>query len=126
MPEPRLEIHPDVKDDDLVEITSYIASDNPVAAGYVYEAITGLFNELARHPLMGTEYSPLRRSLKGIRMMVVTEYPNYLIYYRPLPVCAFFMSCTPPAMRLTTLASTAGSNHSSTYELPSLRCRPTG
>lgn len=85
MPEPRLEIHPDVKDDDLVEITSYIASDNPVAADHVYEAITELFNQLARHPLMGTEYSPLRRSLKGIRMMVVTEYPNYLIYYRPLP-----------------------------------------
>jgi plasmid stabilization system protein ParE len=23
--------------------------------------------------------------LKGIRMMVVTEYPTHLIYYRPLP-----------------------------------------
>jgi plasmid stabilization system protein ParE len=85
MPETRLEIHPDVKDHDLVEVTSYIASDNPVAADDVYEAITELFVELARHPLLGTEYSPLRRSLKGIRMMVVTGYPNYLIYYRPLP-----------------------------------------
>lgn len=67
MPETRLEIHPDVKDHDLVEITSYIASDNPVAADDVYDAITELFVELARHPLLGTEY------------------PNYLIYYRPLP-----------------------------------------
>ena len=85
MPEPRLETHPDVQNDDLVEITSYIASDNPVAADHVYEAITGLFVELARHPLIGTEYSPLRRTLKGIRLGVVTEYPNYLVYYRPLP-----------------------------------------
>jgi plasmid stabilization system protein ParE len=85
MPEPRLEIHPDVQNDDLVEIISYIASDNPVAADCVYKAITELFANLARHPLMGTAYSPLRLALTGIRMCVVTEYPNYLVYYRPLP-----------------------------------------
>jgi plasmid stabilization system protein ParE len=84
MPEPKLEIHPDVRNDDLVEITSHIASDNPVAADDVYDAITELFPKLACQPLMGTEYSPLRRTLRGIRMFVVTEYPNYLIYYRPL------------------------------------------
>lgn len=85
MPEPELEIHPVVKNDDLVEITSHIARDNPVAADDVYDAITELSPKLAYHPLMGTEYSPLRGSLTGIRMFVVTRYPNYLIYYRPLP-----------------------------------------
>ncbi|HBJ87586.1 MAG TPA: hypothetical protein DDZ88_27765 [Verrucomicrobiales bacterium] len=85
MPEAALEIHPDVRSDDLVEITSHIASDNAAAADDVYNAITELFPKLASQPLMGTEYSPLRRTLRGIRMFVVTEYPNYLIYYRPLP-----------------------------------------
>lgn len=81
----RLQVHSEVEEGDLVEITSYIAQDNPVAAADVYAAIAGVFVELTRHPLMGTEYSPLRRTLKGIRMGVVTDYPNYLVYYRPLP-----------------------------------------
>ena len=35
--------------------------------------------------MIGTEYHPLRSSLRGVRMFVVTDYPNYLIYYLPLP-----------------------------------------
>lgn len=35
--------------------------------------------------MLGTAYHPMRRSLRGIRMIPVTEYRNYLIYYRPLP-----------------------------------------
>lgn len=58
--------------------------NNPLTAEAVEFAITGMFQLLAQEPLMGTEYHPLRRSLKGIRMITVTEYPNYLIYYRPL------------------------------------------
>jgi toxin ParE1/3/4 len=81
----RLQVHPEVEETDLVEITSHIAQDNSVAAAGVYAAITGMFVELARLPMLGTEFHPLRRTLRGIRMFVVTEYPNYLIYYRPLP-----------------------------------------
>jgi plasmid stabilization system protein ParE len=59
--------------------------DSPAAAVAVERAITSLFELLACKPQMGTEFHPLRRTLRGIRMFVVTEYPNYLIYYRPLP-----------------------------------------
>ncbi len=79
------EIHPEVEMVDLEEIATYIARDNPKAADEVIEAITGMYDVLARQPQMGTEYSPLRDTLKGIRMITVPEYPNYLIYYRLLP-----------------------------------------
>ena len=48
-------------------------------------AIRDMFILLADHPLLGTDYHPLRRSLQGVRMITVPEYPNHLIYYRPLP-----------------------------------------
>jgi plasmid stabilization system protein ParE len=83
--DPVKQMHPDVEDVDLAEIAEYIALDNPVAARAMVQAIWNAFQLLARHPQLGTEYSPLRRSLKGIRMFPVVEYPNYLIYFRPLP-----------------------------------------
>jgi len=83
--DPLQHMHPDVEDVDLVEIAEHIASDDPVAAKRVVSAIRDTFILLAGHSLLGTEYSPLRRTLNGVRMITVTEYPNYLIYYRPLP-----------------------------------------
>lgn len=69
----------------MIEISSYITLDNPPAADAVEAAITQMFELLAQEPGMGTEYNPLRRTLQGIRMITVAEYPNYLIYYRQLP-----------------------------------------
>lgn len=86
--EPARHMHPAVEEVDLVEIASYIAQDDPDAARRVVAAVHEMFRLLARHPLLGTEYSPLRRTLKGIRMIPVTEFRNYLIYFRPLPANA--------------------------------------
>ncbi|MFN0076212.1 MAG: type II toxin-antitoxin system RelE/ParE family toxin [Prosthecobacter sp.] len=83
--DPAKHMHPDVEDVDLVEIAEYIALDDPEAARRVIAAVREMLLTLARNPGVGTEYSPLRRTLKGIRMIPVTEYRNYLIYYRPLP-----------------------------------------
>lgn len=66
-------------------ISTYIAFDNPAAAEAVEFAITDTFALLASRPRMGTKYHPIRQVLHGIRMLPVTAYPNYLIYYRPLP-----------------------------------------
>ncbi len=84
MPEPRVDIHPDVLAIDTQEIADHIAMDDENAAALVLSEIDAAYHLLARHPLLGTEYHPIRRVLKGIRMFVVTEHPNYLIYYRPL------------------------------------------
>ncbi len=84
MPEQELQIHPEV-DWDVIEISSYIEMDNSLASESVELAITQTYETLAQEPGIGTEYHPLRRTLKGIRMFPVPEYANYLIYYRPLP-----------------------------------------
>ena len=84
MHETRLEVHPEV-DEDIIVISTYIALDNPAAAEAVEFAITDTFALLASRPQMGTEFHPISRVLRGIRMFPVTAYPNYLIYYRPLP-----------------------------------------
>ncbi len=83
--DPLQHMHPDVGEVDLVGIAEHIAMDDPKAAKRVVSAIRDMFILLADHPLLGTDYHPLRRSLQGVRMITVPEYPNHLIYYRPLP-----------------------------------------
>jgi plasmid stabilization system protein ParE len=83
--DPLQDMHPDVGVVDLVKIAEHIGLEDPTAARKVVSAIRDMFLLLSGHPLLGTVYHPLRRTLKGIRMITVTEYPNYLIYYRPLP-----------------------------------------
>jgi plasmid stabilization system protein ParE len=83
--DPDEHMHPDVEEIDLVEIAEYIILDNPDAARNVVRAVRETFLLLAGQPMLGTEYNPVRKVLRGIRMMTVTTYPNYLIYYRPLP-----------------------------------------
>ena len=85
MPDPTVDIHPDVLAVDLQEIANYIAMDNEAAADRVLAEIEATYTTLALDPMIGTVRHPVRRSLTGIRMFVVTEFPNYLIYYRPLP-----------------------------------------
>ncbi len=85
MSESVLDIHPDVLAVDIQEIANYLAQDNEMAADRVLAEIDATYDVIARNPGAGTEYSPLRRVLKGIRMITVTAYPNYLIYYFPLP-----------------------------------------
>ncbi len=85
MPDPRLQIHPEVERTDLPDILTYIAADNPLAADEVYDATREVFDFLAANTAAGTAMHPVRPTLRGIRMFPVTAYPNYLIYYRPLP-----------------------------------------
>jgi plasmid stabilization system protein ParE len=84
MPEPVLEIHPDVENHDLVEIASYIAKDDPDAAAVVLDEIERTFHLVASFPEAGTLYHPARKSLSDIRMMPVTAYPNYLVFYNAI------------------------------------------
>ncbi len=81
----RRQFHPEVEESDLLDIALHIAQDNPEAATRVVTAIRDMSYVLVEQPFLGTEYHPLRKTLKGIRMIPVTEYRNYVIYYRPLP-----------------------------------------
>ncbi|GEP44611.1 type II toxin-antitoxin system RelE/ParE family toxin [Brevifollis gellanilyticus] len=86
--DPDEHMHPDVGEIDLVEIAEFIALDDPDAARRVVQTIRDTFPLLATQPKLGTELHPVRSVLRGLRMMPVMAYPNYLIYYFPPPLDA--------------------------------------
>jgi plasmid stabilization system protein ParE len=67
--------------DDLFDIWSYIAQDNPPAADRVEEAIYLACVRLAESPRIGT----VRKDLTTLPVCfwLVTPYPNYFIVYDP-------------------------------------------
>ena len=65
---------------DVDVIHAYICADIPEAADRVEEAIFDGFDLLVRNPALGRMRQ--FRHHKNIRCWVVTEFPNYLIFYR--------------------------------------------
>jgi plasmid stabilization system protein ParE len=67
---------------DLDTIWEYVARDDVDAADRIVEAAYRVCTNLAKHPELG----PLRRFYSSgpgnIRYFVITEFPNYLIFYR--------------------------------------------
>ena len=68
--------------EDLDLIWVGIASDNPEAADRVLEAAYGICKLLAEHPELGRRRQFGRGELSGIRSFVITDFPNYVIFYR--------------------------------------------
>ncbi len=63
---------------DMGDIHNYIAMDNPEAADRVVQAFEANAALLATQPELG-QHKP---RLRGLRLWVVTEFPNYLMFYR--------------------------------------------
>lgn len=63
---------------DMGDIRSYIAMDNPEAADRVIQAFEASAALLAIQPELG-QHKP---RLRGLRLWVVTEFPTYLMFYR--------------------------------------------
>jgi hypothetical protein len=99
MPEPVLEIHPEVESDDLVDIASYIAKDNPDAAMLLLVEIEQTFQFVA--PEVGTLYHPARKSLSDIRMMPVVAYPIISSFIRRFKMAKELEFCTSCTLRET-------------------------
>jgi toxin ParE1/3/4 len=78
----KIERHPAVIGNDLPGIYAYIARDNPAAAEKVLEAIEGTFLQLTQQPLSGMLFRTRNSRLAGIRMLPVTGFENYLVFYR--------------------------------------------
>lgn len=78
----RVERHPAVIADDLPAIYEHIAEDNPEAAERVLKAIGATFDLISDQPECGVLYRTRNRELQSIRMLPVTGYSNYLIFYR--------------------------------------------
>lgn len=69
-------IRSDRADEDLIGIWIHIASDNPLAADRVLDAIEARWQQLARHPYSGIARDDIA---PGIRHLVAGQ---YLILYR--------------------------------------------
>lgn len=67
--------------DDLREIGTRVAKDNPEAALRFFNAAKKGFHLLTRHPGLGRLRS---FSQPGIRSFAVPDFRNYLIFYLPL------------------------------------------
>jgi toxin ParE1/3/4 len=77
--QPEAEIHfLPVAEEDLVEILSYVGSDNPSAAISLQEAFERSFLLLCRHPRMGRIPEEEELNRIGYRYIVVE---NYLVFY---------------------------------------------
>lgn len=77
-----IERHPAVVSDDLPEIYDHIARENPVAAERVLDAVEATFNLLAREPEAGVAYPTRNTKLRGLRMLPVVGFRNYLVFHR--------------------------------------------
>lgn len=78
----RIERHPAVIEDDLPVIYSSISRDNPAAAERVLEAVAATFTLLASQPGTGVLYPTRNPLMKAVRMLPVSGFPNYLVFYQ--------------------------------------------
>lgn len=82
MAEARIDRHSAVIEQDLPDIYAFIADRDPAAAERVLDAMERTFRQLARHPDSGAPYPTRNRKLQGLRMFPVSDFPNYLVFYR--------------------------------------------
>ena len=72
-------------EDELLEIWTFIAQDNPDAASRVIEAALETFRSLACRPGLGRQRKFRDPRLKDIRSWPVSGFSNYVIFYRGVP-----------------------------------------
>jgi toxin ParE1/3/4 len=81
----RIERH-DAAQNDLDEIAEYIRQRSPRAALRFVDAAEATFERLAGMPDMGTRYEPEgMASVAELRHFPISQFPTYLVFYRPLP-----------------------------------------
>tara|TARA_R110002096_G_scaffold4501_34_gene21280 strand:+ start:1419 stop:1733 length:315 start_codon:yes stop_codon:yes gene_type:complete len=72
-------------DEDLAAILDYILADNPRAAEDVLQAIDRTMTLLDEHPGLGKHPDYLNEPcFADVCCRVVSKFPNYIIFYRPI------------------------------------------
>ena len=67
--------------DDMRDIVAYIASDNPDAASRFVPALEATYAQLVALPGMGSVRHFRPERLQEVRMMPVTGFEHYLLFY---------------------------------------------
>src|SRR5215467_5528317 len=66
---------------DTLEIVAYIGADNPEAAAHFLPALEETCTQLAALPGMNSVRNFQRKDLQGVRILPVTGFAHYLIFY---------------------------------------------
>ena len=66
---------------DALDIVRYIASDNPDVAARFVPAVEATCAQLLSLPGMGSVRNFVQEGLQGVRVMPVTGFEHYLIFY---------------------------------------------
>jgi plasmid stabilization system protein ParE len=67
--------------DDMRAIVAYIATDNPDAAERFVPALEQTYAQLVALPGMGSVRHFQRKNLQGVRIIPVTGFEHYLLFY---------------------------------------------
>ena len=67
--------------DDVRDIVAYIATDNPEAASRFVPALEATYAQLEALPGMGSVRHFGRTDLQGVRIIPVTGFAHYLLFY---------------------------------------------
>jgi len=71
-----------VIENDLPEIYSHIARENPAAAERLLDGVEATFEYIAAQPEIGVVYPTRNRRMNQARMLPVSGFNSYLIFYR--------------------------------------------
>src|SRR6266446_10318512 len=66
---------------DTLEIVEYIGTDNPEAASRFVPALEATCTQIVALPGMGSARTFQRKDLQDVRILPVTGFENYLIFY---------------------------------------------
>ena len=66
---------------DAIEIAAYIGTDNPEAVSRFVPALEAMCAQLVAWPGMGSARTFQRKDLQGVRIVPVTGFEHYLIFY---------------------------------------------
>jgi len=81
---PRLIERPKARQE-LEDIAVHIGMDRPSVAKRFLAAARKTYANLAALPEMGTLWKSKNPRFEGLRCFPISRYPNYVIFYRPLP-----------------------------------------
>jgi toxin ParE1/3/4 len=70
--------------DDMRAIVAYIATDNPDAAARFVPALEATYAQVVALPGMGRVRHFGRKELQGVRIIPVTGFEHYLLFYTAL------------------------------------------
>jgi toxin ParE1/3/4 len=68
---------------DILELVTHIAADNPRAAAALYDAYERILaTTLSETPDIGRPYRSTEPRLRGVRVVSIGRFRNYLIFYQ--------------------------------------------